>query len=165
MNEYEKSEPEFWTDLQRGAEQLRFATRQTRSLGLIAMVLTIFVLSVSVFLLAYVQRFRYGAAPYISLAPAAIAVVAAIVLMTVERAQRRSDAIFDELTEELQYRISLPGPDRSTRRAPVEARMAMRDYSTGRTLPFLPNRSGPGILLLVNILFAALPPIFLNMYQ
>lgn len=154
MMYFDPNDDPFWSDFLAGADELQYVSRGVRLLGTYASLLTVAVAVSALSLTLLQQNVYYSNWNWewiVTSVTVALAVGAAFCLVRLERMLRRGDVLFEVMTEELQYRLSV-APDPVFKRAPQRGRVAMKDYSHARALPFLPARSGPAILLLVNFL-------------
>jgi hypothetical protein len=83
--------------------------------------------------------------------------VALMLLVVYDTTRKRGDALFEELSDELQWNVvngsqggSKPGPDRE--RPPVDVRVRLRDYARATDLPFVPGRFGAAAYAAIDIL-------------
>ena len=84
-------------------------------------------------------------------------VLAGAVLVTVvhhEYLRRLGDALFEEISDEFQRPMMKSVPEESEFGPPpndLDARVALRSFSSTADLPLIPGKFGPGIYALINI--------------
>jgi hypothetical protein len=76
-----------------------------------------------------------------------------IVLLTMfDRARRRGDAFFEDISEELQWRARQEVSAGRETRTPMPIRLALRRFNSASMLPLTPGQAGVGIYASGNVL-------------
>lgn len=69
--------------------------------------------------------------------------------------RRRGNAIFEEISDELQWRVTSTYVERDStetfERPSIEARIRLRDFARASQLMLFPGRNGPALFLAVNV--------------
>ena len=69
-----------------------------------------------------------------------------------DQARRRGNALFDELSDEMEWHLGGTSTKRPLRDPPVlRARLLLREYVASTDLWFVPGRLGPGVYALTNL--------------
>jgi hypothetical protein len=143
-------------DLKGSLGDLRHITRLLQRYGFFALVFT--VLNFAALILA--SSARYFQLTYISFVllvvylPISLTLIAVICIIRYESLRKRGDALFEEISDELQWNVrteSKANPHTSDR-PNLNARVALRSFARATDLPLIPGRYGPGIYATINFL-------------
>jgi hypothetical protein len=132
---------------------LRYITRQLQRFGLVALTFT--VLNFASLILCLSLRFLpIRGFTYIVLAfylPILTTVIAIFGIVRYDLLRKRGDALFEEISDELQWNIrkNLAAPT-TTDRPELNARVALRSFARATDLPLVPGKYGPGIYGTIN---------------
>src|SRR5204863_291803 len=135
------------------AARLRHLTFQIRAVS-IAVVGTLFGIAVPLVQMAFSFRNVYGTyfgADYLLLASASC-LINLVFLFAYDNLKKRGDAIFEELSDELQWRL-VPGNETITpkSRPRLDTRIAMREYILSTDLPLTRGKSGMQLYFALSV--------------
>ncbi|MCF8070682.1 MAG: hypothetical protein K9M96_09380 [Deltaproteobacteria bacterium] len=75
-----------------------------------------------------------------------------------ENLRKRGEAIFEEISDELQwhigYRDSLSNKEPSTKKPEFEIRVALRSFARTTDIPLIPGKFGPALYIGINIVIS-----------
>jgi hypothetical protein len=146
-----------YPSIQHAASELKDITQQlNRAANTIVAGVAINILALAFSLSSGYYRYPYSI-PAIALVFSALVTGGVIVQCArYDRARRRGNGIFEEISEELQvaFRSRLPEESRNLR-PDLELRLTLRDFNESSRLPFTYSRSGPLLYMGVS-LFATL---------
>jgi hypothetical protein len=138
-------------------EELRIITSRLRLLGLQALVLTIGNLAVALLVTAPDVIASYAVRDALRLTNIAATVAALALLGVHEGLRKRGDALFQELSDELQWFVGrAQAQEVPADRPALTARVALRSFATAVDLPLFPGARGAATYAFVNIGIAVL---------
>lgn len=142
--------------LSRHISKLRRKTRFLRLLGYYIFGLSLFVLVSSILPQAIYPFITKDLADTARVATIAVAMMAMGLIVAYEYQLRVGRVLFEEISDEFQWRIrgeigDGSGGDESDESAPLEARVSLREFARTIDLPLVPGKFGPAIYVLVNI--------------
>ncbi|HXQ72190.1 MAG TPA: hypothetical protein VN844_16965 [Pyrinomonadaceae bacterium] len=142
-------------DLSRSLSDLSSITLLLQRYGFIALVFTVFnlallILTSSLRLLPIVGALASVVITfYLPLIATLIAVVA---IVRYETLRKRGDALFEEISDELQWNLRQNVTETIARERPeLNARVALRSFARATDLPLIPGRYGPVIYVAINL--------------
>lgn len=78
-----------------------------------------------------------------------------LVVIAFDMTRRRGDAIFEEISDELQWRVTSKYVERDStktfERPRIDARIRLRDFARASKLMLFPGQYGPALFLTVNV--------------
>jgi hypothetical protein len=95
---------------------------------------------------------------FVVLMSSLVSTSALLCLIAYEYERKRGDALFEEISDELQWYVR-EGDTESASRPVIGARVVLRSFARGVDLPLAPGKFGPAIYFLVNAI-----SIFLQLY-
>lgn len=141
----------------------RVSTR-LRTVGPVALVLSLANLAILLWWVARSNRWDYSVEESLALTNLAVTVTTISVLGYFESLRKRGDAIFQELSDELQWYVGRSGShsvfedaprgDSPRERPLLEVRLAMRSFSAAAELPLFPGSLGGAFYAVFNLLIA-----------
>lgn len=149
-------------DLRGSLGDLRFITRQLQRYGFIALISTVvnfasLILSLSLRFLPVGFHISIFIAFYL---PLIVTVTAVMAIVRYDTLRKRGDALFEEISDELQWNVHQSVTETIARERPeLNARVALRSFARATDLPLIPGRYGPGIYATINFLI-----LFLSYY-
>jgi hypothetical protein len=144
-------------DLDESVRELRFITRRLRLVGPLLLLVTL--VNIGVMLWAIERSARspryveYSELPVTLNVAITIATIATLGLF--ETLRKRGDAIFQELSDELQWHLGRRGFEDAPRERPLlEERITLRTFSAATELPLVPGLFGGAIYAALNLMIA-----------
>jgi hypothetical protein len=138
------------------ARELRAITRRLRLIS--ALVLLVSAGSFGVLLWSIAARSSYeyeGNADFFVALNIVVAMSTIALLGTFEVLRKRGDAIFQEMSDELQWHVGRPDARDAPRERPLfDVRVALRTFSAAADLPLIPGRYGGAVYAAVNLAVA-----------
>lgn len=154
-------------DLSGSLYDLRFITLRLQRYSFIAVIST--VLNFAALILSLSLRFLpVGFFTGVLIAfyvPLLTAVTAVVAMVRYDTLRKRGDALFEEISDELQWNVRQNGTGTIAKERPeLNVRVALRSFARATDLPLLPGTYGPGIYVAVNcvILFLSYSVRFLR---
>jgi hypothetical protein len=90
----------------------------------------------------------------------AVAGISLISLVLYESMRKSGDALFEEISDELQWKVlggtSARLSNARDDRPPIDIRVRLRDYARATELPFVPGRYGAAVYAAINIVMVLL---------
>jgi hypothetical protein len=145
--------------VERSVAELRFISQRLRLMGPLILLVTLG--NIGVLLWGIGRTAPYGSyQESIAVANIVIAMATIAALGFFETLRKRGDAIFQELSDELQWHVGRRTPDYlddpPTTRPVLEARVMLRTFSAAAELPLVPGRFGGAAYACVSLLIAVL---------
>lgn len=139
----------------RELERLYYLSNRLRLIGLMVPVLTVTNLSLSLlgWVALRVELLATDVLLVITALSATFTLLSVIMLVVFDSARKRGDALFAEISDELQWHVrQAKGPhvEQPDDRPPFEMRVALRRFAYASDLPLIPGRLGPATYTLVN---------------
>lgn len=136
--------------------RLRKRTQDLRILGFLIFYSTLIGLVLSILprtIFSYLSIEVFDIARLIS---TIVAIMAMCLIVAYEYRCRVGRALFEEISDEFQWRKhgefrDVPPDEESDESAPLDARIALREFTRTIDLPLIPGRFGPAVYMLVNI--------------
>jgi hypothetical protein len=149
-------------DLRGSLSDLRFISRRLQRYGFIALIFT--VLNFASLILNLSLRFLpLGTLTAIFFAfylPLIVTVTALVAIVRYDSLRKRGDALFEEISDELQWNVRQNLTETIARERPeLNARVALRSFARATDLPLIPGKYGPGIYATINFVI-----LFLSYY-
>jgi len=158
-----EEEPEFspvWSMEQRSSlrgsvEELHWISRSLRRLGTCILIITLVDVGMLLWGLSRGIGSGYGGQSSLLLSIIVLAMANIAALGFFESLRKRGDAIFQELSDELQWHVGRPSGEGVPQNRPLlEARIAMRTFSVAAELPLVPGRFGGAVYAILNLWLA-----------
>jgi hypothetical protein len=140
-------------DLKGSLSDLRFITLQLQRYGFIALIFTVLnfaslILTLSLRYLPFGQLTLIFFAFYL---PLIATITALVAIVRYDTLRKRGDALFEEISDELQWNIRRNATETIARERPeLNARVALRSFARATDLPLIPGKYGPGIYATIN---------------
>lgn len=140
----------------RSIRQLVQITQQLRILGTAVLLVTLINFGFLLWIIARVARPGYGDFQDINSLPSIILAMGTIVALGLfETLRKRGNAIFQELSDELQWHVGRPqAPGQPQERPFLDARVALRTFSAASELPLIPGRFSAAAYALLSLCIA-----------
>lgn len=144
-------------ELDQAVGGLRMLRRRLGRIGVVTFVAT--ALHVVVLLLRFVGLLYFLWAVLASLS---LFVVASATALWFETLRRRGDALYDEISDEVQWHIgreyasSINQPVSEAPRPPLRYRIELRSFAKASDLPLAPGRFGPAVYVALNVTLVVL---------
>jgi hypothetical protein len=149
-------------DLRGSLSDLRFISKRLQRYGFIALIFTV-VNFASLILTLSLRFLPLGTLTTIFFAfylPLIATVTALVAIVRYDNLRKRGDALFEEISDELQWNVRQNLTETIARERPeLNARVALRSFARATDLPLIPGKYGPGIYATINFVI-----LFLSYY-
>jgi hypothetical protein len=147
-------------ELRGSLSDLRYITLRLHHFGFVALIFT--VLNFASLILSLSLRYLpVGFFTGVFLAfylPILATLLAMVGIVRYDTLRKRGDALFEEISDELQWNIRIESKQELTmaERPELNARVALRSFARATDLPLVPGKYGPGIYATINFLMLLL---------
>jgi hypothetical protein len=142
--------------VEESVREVRFIARQLRLLGPLILLVTLGNMGVLLWGIGRsVQLGHVGYQDTLTVTNIVIAMVTIAALGLFETLRKRGDAIFQELSDELQWHVGrLPFREAPVERPMLDVRVTLRTFSAAAELPLVPGRFGGAVYAALNLIIA-----------
>jgi hypothetical protein len=140
----------------RSIRELGRITQQLRIVGTAILVVTLINFGILLWIVAQAARPAYAEAQNLNSLPNIIFAMATIVALGIfETLRKRGNAIFQEVSDELQWHLGRTRDlDRPEERPFLDARVALRTFSAASELPLVPGRFSAAVYAALSLCIA-----------
>lgn len=143
-------------DLEQSLAYLEKISNRLRFYGSLTLIFTIlnFASQIFSFYVRYTYIPGYLVIFFIIYLPIILSLIAVIVIVRYESLRKRGDALFEEISDELQWNVRQKESGKmplAPERPMLKARITLRSFARATDIPLVPGKYGPGIYTTINL--------------